>query len=259
MSKRVNELEQFYKRMNEDDRLQSNSGRIEFLTTISYIEKYLKKGDRILDIGAGTGIYSLYFADKGYEVVSIDLLKHHVDKIKEKVTKDMNIEIFQADAIDLSDIKDEHFDIILCFGPLYHLEDLNDQIKCLEEVKRLSNKNTKIFLSFVSNDMVIVTETILYNKDFLLSDLYNHNTFRLKNMPINFHLIEECRDLISSLKLNILSEIASDGLSELLSESINSMDDETYDRWLKYHLYTSDKKEFLGNSNHWLFIVENKI
>ena len=40
----------------EDGRLtQDKVHHIEFLTTIKYIDKYLKKENRILEVGAGTG------------------------------------------------------------------------------------------------------------------------------------------------------------------------------------------------------------
>ena len=62
----------------EDKRLSSKSAKVEFLTTVKYIEKYLKPGMKILDIGAGTGVYSLYFAEKGYEVSALELADNNV-------------------------------------------------------------------------------------------------------------------------------------------------------------------------------------
>ncbi len=47
---------------------------IEFITTTTYINKYLKKNDRILEVGAGTGAYYLYYAYKGDTVDSIELV-----------------------------------------------------------------------------------------------------------------------------------------------------------------------------------------
>ena len=44
----------FYKAYDEDSRLQSKHGSVEFLTTMRYVERYLKPGGRILEIGAGT-------------------------------------------------------------------------------------------------------------------------------------------------------------------------------------------------------------
>lgn len=69
------ELEQIaktYEIFNENIRLnRSKAARVEFLTTVHFIEQYLKTGDRILDIGAGAGEYSLYFARNGYSVSAV--------------------------------------------------------------------------------------------------------------------------------------------------------------------------------------------
>ena len=75
-----NIIEKFYKEICiEDERLTKDKmHKIEFITTTNYIEKYLKPGDRILEIGAGTGAYSLYYANKGYKVDAIELSKSNV-------------------------------------------------------------------------------------------------------------------------------------------------------------------------------------
>ena len=51
-------LNDFYQAYDEDSRLKSKHGSVEFLTTMRYVERYLKPGDRVLEIGAGTGRYS---------------------------------------------------------------------------------------------------------------------------------------------------------------------------------------------------------
>ena len=50
-----------YDIFDESTRLESKAANIEFITTVKYIEQYLKPGMKILDLGAGTGRYSLYF------------------------------------------------------------------------------------------------------------------------------------------------------------------------------------------------------
>ena len=37
---------------------------------------------------------------------------------------------------------------------------------------------------------------------------------------------------------------------------ISKMDDENYKAWLNYHFYCCEKPEFLGFSNHLLFITK---
>ena len=94
---------------------------LEFITTNNYIDKYLKPGDRILKIVAGTGQYSLYYASKGYEVDSLELVSRNIDIMRSKVTNSMNIKITQGNAIDLSMYDDNTFEVTLLLGPMYHL------------------------------------------------------------------------------------------------------------------------------------------
>lgn len=82
----MNKIIEYYSKSNEDERLSSNNARkIEFITTTNKLEKLMDKNLRILDVGAGTGIYSIYFAQKGHDVVSTDFVPKHVDIIREKV------------------------------------------------------------------------------------------------------------------------------------------------------------------------------
>lgn len=118
-TERVNRI---YDIFNEDSRLNhSKAARVEFLTTVRYIEKYLKKGDKILDIGAGAGEYSLYFARNGYEVAALELTDANIAAFRKKLMPEDKIDLVQGNALDLSRYDDKSFDIVLLFGPLYHL------------------------------------------------------------------------------------------------------------------------------------------
>lgn len=70
MNKEDKIIKDFYKNIAvEDERLtKDKTHQIEFITTTTYIDKYLKKGDKILEVGAATGAYSLHYARQGYEV-----------------------------------------------------------------------------------------------------------------------------------------------------------------------------------------------
>ena len=118
-SERVSAL---YNIFEESTRLSTKSAQVEFLTTIRQIEKHLKLGMKILDLGAGAGEYSVYFAKQGFDVTAIELVEKNVIQIKEKINDTVPVQVFQGNALDLSIIDDKSFDIVLCFGPLYHLE-----------------------------------------------------------------------------------------------------------------------------------------
>ncbi len=58
----------YYKYFDEQNRLQSsNSGRLEFETTMEILKKYLPEKATVLDLGGGAGAYSFPLAAEGYE------------------------------------------------------------------------------------------------------------------------------------------------------------------------------------------------
>lgn len=248
------QVTKLYKILNEDTRLNSSkAGRVEFLTNVKYIEDYLKQGDRILDIGAGAGEYSLYFAEKGYDVSAVELSEDNIKAFKKKITPEHPIDLKQGNALDLSTYEDNSFDIVLLFGPLYHLHKEEDRQKAIEEAKRVCKDDGTLFFAFISNDMVVLTE-LCYNSNFFKGDTYDHKTFKVEDYPFVFFTLDQCRKILKDGGIDVTKEIASDGVSELLQDKINNLDDESYKQYLRFHFYTCDKPEMLGYSNHLLFI-----
>ena len=80
----MTELEQYYNKFNEEKRLLSRHGQVEYHTTMHYVHKYLdvlrQRGiaPTIIDIGAGTGRYSVALADEGYDVTAVELVKYNL-------------------------------------------------------------------------------------------------------------------------------------------------------------------------------------
>lgn len=75
-------LSEYYGSYDEDKRLCSQHGSVEYLTTMRYIQKYLKPGMSVLEIGAATGRYSHTLARMGYEVDAVELVAHNIDIFK---------------------------------------------------------------------------------------------------------------------------------------------------------------------------------
>ena len=82
----MTELEKYYNKFNEDKRLLSRHGQVEFITSMKYIHECLvdMENPKILDIGAGTGRYSVALAEEGYDVTAVELVKYNLGILKQK-------------------------------------------------------------------------------------------------------------------------------------------------------------------------------
>ncbi|MBQ6735640.1 MAG: class I SAM-dependent methyltransferase [Lachnospiraceae bacterium] len=122
----------------------------EFEITKHYLKKYLS-GKKILDIGGGPGQYSIWLAKEGFDVTLVDLSDGNIAFAKEKAEETgVNIRAVQADARDLSVLGDEIYDHVLLMGPLYHLFEEADRIRCVEEASAHLSKGGLLFASFIA-------------------------------------------------------------------------------------------------------------
>lgn len=246
-----------YDIFNENARLSSKSARVEFINTVKFVEKYLKSGDRILDIGAGAGEYSIYFANKGFDVDALELSNQNIRdfkaKMKPEMKPEMKLTLTQGNALDLSMYEDETYDIVLLMGPLYHLKDDKDKKKAIEEAKRVCKKEGIIAFAFITHDMIFMTE-LSYNDHYFATGDYDHETMRLNDFPFVFKTVEESRRLLEECGIVIKHAVAVDGPSELMADKINAMNDEEYRQYLKYVDMICEKPDMLGMSNHLLYI-----
>jgi 16S rRNA A1518/A1519 N6-dimethyltransferase RsmA/KsgA/DIM1 with predicted DNA glycosylase/AP lyase activity len=114
MSRREEIVKTIYENYCEDERLErTRHGQLEYLTTMTYIHKYLNDGARILEIGAGTGRYSIALAKEGYNVTAVELVNHNLDILRHNGSGIENLTAMQGDALDLSMISDDMFDLTL--------------------------------------------------------------------------------------------------------------------------------------------------
>lgn len=242
-----------YEIFNEDLRLnRSKAAKVEFITTSRAIESALFPGARMLDIGAGAGEYSLHFAKQGYAVTAVELSPANIAAFQPKISPEHPIRLLQGNALDLSMFADASFDVVLLMGPLYHLSRAADRDRAIAEAKRVCTPDGTIFFAFISNDMVVLTE-LAYHPQFFSEETYDHDSFKVEDFPFVFFTLDQMRQMLVQNGIAIRREIAADGVSELLEDTINALSDEDYAQYVRYHLYCSEKPEMLGRSSHLLF------
>lgn len=249
-------LTQFYQHIHEDDRFQTRAAQVEYRTTLHFIDQYVKEGDRILDIGCAYGAYSLEYAKRGCIVDAVDLMPHHIEGLKKKVEPGMRLVPVTADARDLSMYEDEAFDAVLCLGPLYHLQGMDEKAACIMEAKRVCKTNGVMIFAYLSNDMCMITEQFANNPKHFATGNYDRTSFHLTDEIFSVMTIDEAHALMKRCGLTKLREAGADGVSELLRDKINNLDEADYQTWLDFHLHVCDKPELLGFSNHVLYIAK---
>lgn len=250
-----------YEEYNEDERFTKDKAHsIEYLTTKKYIEKNLKKGDRILEVGAGTGAYSINYAKEGYKVDALELSLKHLNILKSKITDDMNINAIQGNALDLSIYEDNTFDMTLVLGPLYHLFTQEEKEKAIEEAIRVTKKDGYIYIAYITSDSVFISYC-LKNHHLLETDNLCDENYKLKDIPeeiFSTFYIEEFNNLMSKYDIEHITDVATDGLSYILKDYVNDLSEEEFKVWLDYHYKNCERKDLQGYSTHMLYIGKKR-
>ncbi len=117
-------------------RIRRDSGR----STRRHLEEMLgvlglSGGARILELGCGMGRFSFLLAERGFEVVAIDLSPDLIDDLR-SADPDGKIEAVCCDAADVDLLIDGPFDAVVGFFFLHHLDDLGPTLKAAARVVR---------------------------------------------------------------------------------------------------------------------------
>lgn len=252
-------LTNFYSNYDEDGRLRSRYGMVEFLTTMRYIEKYLKPGMRILEIGAGTGRYSHALAQKEYQVDAVELVEHNIEVFRRKTMPGENVTVRQGNAMDLSAFAPETYDITLLLGPMYHLFTKEDQLRALAEAVRVTKPSGIIFAAYCGNEATMVQ--YCFGRGMLREERYRKLvdpvTFKASSDPAELFQLyrrEEIDDLMADFAVERLHFVGTDMATNYMRQQIEEMEDDLYELYLKYHFSICERSDLVGASHHFLDI-----
>ena len=253
----------YYKTHDEDGRLRTRRGSVEFLTTVHYVERYLKPGMKILEIGAGTGRYSHYFAQNGYQVDAIELTECNIEVFRANTQMGERVTITQGDACDLSHVSDESYDITLLLGPMYHLYTEPEQKRALTEAIRVTKTGGIVFAAYCNNDITAYHFGSLRGgfKTGEHNDLIDFETFKLNSTPKEVFALyrqEDVNELMSHFKTERLHYVGTDMLTRFIGSAVDEMDDQTFRLYMKYHLCICERKDMVGATAHMLDVFRKE-
>ena len=254
-------LNEYYNTHDEDGRLAPRANFVEFITTMKYIKKYLERGMEILEIGAGTGRYSLALADEGYSVDAVELIQHNIDVFKSKIKPEQSVTVTQGDACDLSFIEDNKYDITLLLGPMYHLFKEEDRRSALSEAIRVTKTGSVIFCAYVGLDICIYQNYITGTVNEIREKGCLDDNFNALPEPKGLFLPQRKEDidkLMSEFNVTRLHYVGTDILHRYMMNAINEMDDETFADYMKFHYKVCEREDCVGLSNHMLDVFRKE-
>jgi S-adenosylmethionine-dependent methyltransferase len=239
---------------------------LEYALTIDLLDKYIQTNSIVLDLGAGTGIYSEYLIEtKKCKMGLIDISKRELDIFKKKNPnfKEHTIFVKEQSATSLVELEDCSFDSILIMGPLYHLVNKEERETVLKSAYRILKEGGHIICSYISphriykdlfdNGSQQVTDEVF------MKNLSNGITFHTcegltaiqyrcwpseakREMVNSGFIVEKCRSLEG-----VFSYVQRDTLIHLEDESIKN-------RMIEIALSTCEIEDIIGSTWHFAIV-----
>lgn len=262
MSTRQEIVGGFYARVSEDKRLTGRrAGQLEYRTTMEYIHRYAGKDSKVLEIGAGTGRYSIALAREGMDVTAVELLDCNLSVLKENGKGIANLHALQGDGTNLEMLKDASFDVTLCFGPMYHLYEAADVHKAIDEAIRVTKPGGVILYAFLSVYGIMFANYLYGNWNDGITENFteDYKVKHFKEQLFTGYDIVEFEKLFTEKPVEKITVTGVDGQLEALEEHGElAMSDEDFDSFAKWYLSVCEKRELLGDTNHLLYICRKK-
>lgn len=252
----LSNIEKHYNKHPEDLRLLRRHGIVEFETTMHHLRRFLTPGQKVLDIGAGTGRYTSALMAEGYQVKAVELVRRNIDVfLKREPTAD----VVQGDARNMPFLETATADVTLLLGPLYHLISDEDKVKALTEARRVTKPGGLIFVAYLMNEYSILS--YCFDED-RIEDLMTRgcvdNNFHIQandDELYDYVRLEDVNRLNSKVGLERVTIFSPDGAADYMRTRLNRMSEETFARFIEYQKCISERQDLIGAGSHIVDVV----
>ncbi|QSX06747.1 class I SAM-dependent methyltransferase [Sedimentibacter sp. zth1] len=239
----------------------------EFIFTTYMMDKYIKPGDTILDIGGGPGRYSMYYSQKGCDVTLVDLSDGNIQFAKEKAKeKKVSINAFSKNCLELDKLNLKEFDHVFLMGPLYHLVEEEDRIKAVKIALNHLKSSGNLYCSFILDFASIIYD--LKNGPGLLSKhLEDQDSKSIIDSIVNrtiydgpsftsscFYNQKQIEPFMKQFGLKKLHLFGQEGIMSPNENQVLTYPKEEFDLWIETAKKFLELPELLAYSEHAMFI-----
>lgn len=267
----MTELEAYYNKFNEEKRFDSRHGQVEYRVSMKYIHKYLDEAAakftesmgsdsemedvrgqiKLLDIGAGTGRYSVALAREGYDVTAVELVRYNLGILKKKAS---SVKAMQGNALNLKKLASDSFDVTLLFGPMYHLFGFENKRQALREAKRVTKPGGVILVAYCMNEYSVITYG--FKERHVLECMEQKRLtedFQTISTPgelYDYMRVEEINALNEAEGLERLQIISPDGPANYIRPFLNQLSEEEFEAFVRYQMAVCERADLIGAGAH---------
>lgn len=260
--KTLTKLEEYYNKFNEEKRLDSRHGQVEYRISMKYIHDYIRRDCpagqvKILDIGAGTGRYSIPLAEEGYDVTAVEPVQHNLGRLKQKSGR---VRAIRGNALRLAKLSDEDYDLTLLFGPMYHLLSYEEKRQALAEAARVTKRGGILMAAYCMNEYSVVTYA--FKEKHVLECAQNGQfTDDFRTIPIEGSLydyvrLEDIHRLSDDVGLRRIKTISPDGPANYIRPYLNKLSEEEFECFVRYQMAVCEREDLLGAGAHTVDILQ---
>lgn len=260
MSSRTEIVSSHYDRYGEDGRLvNTRRGQLEYFTTMHFIHRFAKEGAKVLELGAGTGRYSIALAKEGMDVTAVELAAGNLAVLRENGKGAENLHAYQGDATDLSRFKDASFDVTLSLGPMYHLYEPEEIRRAIDEAIRVTKPGGVLFFAFLSVYGILYANYFQGNWAFGQEENFtdDYRVRHFKEQLFTGYDVAEFEALFAGKPVTHITTAGTSGSLESIEEradfDISDADFAAFEAW---YLHFAEKRELLGGSHQLLYICK---
>ncbi len=242
--------------------------RLEFETTLHFLEKYMPPNGLILDAGGGPGRYTLELAQHGYQVVLYDLTPANLEFAQRRIRRAKiprgAVRLVEGSIVDLSQFANGTFDTVICLGgPLSHVLGAENRGRAITELVRVAKKGAPLFVSVMGRLSLLIIELIMFQEELEMPHFTQiRDTGEYEGgqgfTACHFFLPEEFRKAFDSKGVAILEMAGLEGISSHHARHVNQLakNELRWQNWLETHFRTCTHPSVVGISEHMLIVCQ---
>jgi len=238
-------IQDFYNTYGEKETERWNKSIVEqvkLLVHQHYLNQYIAKDDVILELGAGTGIFTKELAKRSANLIVTDLSPVQLKLNKEKAISENYAHQIKdwaiRDICDLSEYEDERFDKVVCYGgPLSYV--FERKLEALAEIKRVLKPGGIALLSVMNLlgtirerlDRIILPLSISENEKVMQTGNLHPSSYAPSDHYCHIFRSEELRLDIKKVGFKLVVISASNCISTLREDELLVLKEQHPEKW----------------------------